>query len=108
MKQTKSGINVNIFGKDFMVSCPEKEQDDLIKAAKLLDGKMQEIHSSGKVLGAERCAVMAALNIAHELLRMQKKDGFPPEYEEKIRALSVKIGSVLDNSVVDTSAQASL
>ena len=98
MKETQAGMSVSIFGKEFRVSCPEDERDDLLKAAKFLDGKMQEIHSSGKVLGAERCAIMAALNIAHELLKMQQGTGFPPEYEERIRALSMKIGSVLESS----------
>ncbi len=98
MKRSQPGINVKIFDKEFMVACPNDEQDDLMKAAKYLDGKMQEIHSSGKVLGAERCAVMAALNIAHELLRLQQNEGFPPEFGEKIRALSIKIGTALEGS----------
>lgn len=98
MKQTQAGINVSIFGKEFRVSCPDDERDELMKAAQYLDGKMQEIHKSGKVLGAERCAIMAALNIAHELLKMQQNSGFPPEFEERIRALSMKIGNVLESS----------
>ncbi|MGW8248145.1 MAG: cell division protein ZapA [Acidiferrobacterales bacterium] len=98
MKDPQTGVSVSIFGKDFRVSCPDDEREDLVKAARYLDQKMQEIHSSGKVLGAERCAVMAALNIAHELLKMQQGTGFPPEFEERIRALSMKIGSVLESS----------
>ena len=98
MKQTQSGINVSIFGKEFRVACPDDERDDLMRAAQYLDGKMQEIHSSGKVLGAERCAIMAALNIAHELLGMQQNSGFPPEFEERIRVLNLKIGTALDGS----------
>jgi cell division protein ZapA len=98
MKTTQAGINISIFGKEFMVACPEDEREDLMKAAKYLDSKMQEIHHSGKVLGAERCAIMAALNIAHELLRTGQKDSFPPEFSERIRALNSKIGSVLDGS----------
>jgi len=99
MKDTHAGVSVSIFGKDFRIACPTDEREDLMKAAKYLDGKMQEIHSSGKVLGAERCAIMAALNIAHELLKMQHgSGGFPPEFEERIRALSMKIGNVLESS----------
>lgn len=103
MKQTQPGVNVTIFGKEFRVACPDDEQDDLLRAAKYLDDKMQEIHSSGKVLGAERCAIMAALNIAHELLRMQQNSGVDPEFEQRIRALTAKIGTALEGS-----AQASL
>ena len=97
MKDPQTGVSVSIFGKEFRVACPDNEREDLMKAAKYLDGKMQEIHSSGKVLGAERCAIMAALNIAHELLKT-KGTGFPPEFEERIRALSMKIGTVLESS----------
>lgn len=103
MKQTQTGVNVSIFGKEFRVACPDDERDDLMRAAKYLDEKMQHIHSSGKVLGAERCAIMAALNIAHELLRMQQSSGFAPEFEERIRALTAKIGTALEGS-----AQASM
>ena len=99
MKDSQAGVSVSIFGKDFRVACPDDEREDLMKAAKYLDGKMQEIHGSGKVLGAERCAIMAALNIAHELLKMQQGAGFPPGFEERIRALSMKIGNVLESSV---------
>jgi cell division protein ZapA len=98
MKYTQAGINVSIFGKEFMVACPENEREDLMRAAKYLDGKMAEIHQSGKVLGAERCAIMAALNIAHELLRAQQNGNFSPEFSERIRALNNKIGSALDGS----------
>jgi len=98
MKQTQTGVNVSIFGKEFRVACPDDERDDLMRAAKYLDEKMQHIHSSGKVLGAERCAIMAALNIAHELLRMQQSSGFSPEFEQRIRALTAKIGTALEGS----------
>ena len=53
-----------------LVACPEEERDALARAARHLDSKMREIRSSGKVFGTERIAVMAALNITHELLTM--------------------------------------
>ena len=98
MRQDQPGIKVTIMGKEFMVACPEDEKTSLVAAAKYLDHKMKDIHNSGKVLGAERCAIMAALNIAHELLGMQQNSGFPPEFEERIRALNLKIGTALDGS----------
>ncbi|MHB1676428.1 MAG: cell division protein ZapA [Sulfuriferula sp.] len=65
-RDTKS-LDINILGREFRVACPEAEQDALIAAALFLDQKMREIREQGKVIGIERIAVMAALNIAFEL-----------------------------------------
>ena len=62
------GIDVAIMGREFRVACPEDEQEELLAAVSFLDRKMREIRDSGKVIGVERIAIMAALNIAHELL----------------------------------------
>lgn len=67
---TKS-IAVKILGKEYQISCPEDQTHHLIDAALLLDGRMKEIRSSGRVIGSERIAVMAALNLAHELLSLK-------------------------------------
>ena len=96
MKNSPEGINVKIMGKDLMVACPEGERESLVVAANYLDRKMREIHNSGKVIGAERCAIMAALNIANELLQLQRYNGLPPETSQKLRVLQHKIDSVLN------------
>jgi cell division protein ZapA len=64
---TTKGIAVKILGKDYQVACPEEEVHRLIDASLLLDSKMKDIKASGRVIGLERIAVMAALNLAHEL-----------------------------------------
>ena len=61
-------VNVHILDKDYCISCPPSEKDRLEESARYLHRKMREIRSTGKVIGTERIAVMAALNIAHELL----------------------------------------
>lgn len=66
------GITVKILGKDYQVSCGEEQTHHLIDAAILLDNRMKEIRMNGRVIGAERIAVMAALNLAHELLKLQE------------------------------------
>jgi cell division protein ZapA len=98
MKETGDGISVSILGKQFMVACPEEEQDSLMAAAKYLDQQMRNIHKSGKVLGAERCAIMAALNIANELLQCRGQAGLPAEMDEQIRSMQLKISAVLGDS----------
>jgi cell division protein ZapA len=64
-------VNVQILDKEYMISCPVEEKDALLQSAKVLNERMREVRDGGKVLGTERIAVMAALNIVHELLRHQ-------------------------------------
>lgn len=58
--------------RDFTVTCREDERDELIEAAAYLDRQMQAITDTGQVLGVDRCAIMAGLNISHSLLQLQK------------------------------------
>ncbi len=60
-------VTVYILDKEYHVVCPTEERVNLERAAAYLDGKMREIRRSGKVIGAERIAVLAALNITHDL-----------------------------------------
>ena len=60
-------VNVNILGKEYQVACPVEEKAALIQSAQLLHDNMEKIRSSGKIVGLDRIAVMAALNLAHEL-----------------------------------------
>ncbi|OZB12389.1 MAG: cell division protein ZapA [Marinobacter sp. 34-60-7] len=75
MSQSPTTVEVRILDKEYLVACPPEEQDALRRAAKHLDNKMREIRSSGKVFGTERIAVMAALNITHELLEQDSMSG---------------------------------
>ena len=69
---SNKGVNISIMGRDFSVACPPEEQEDLLEAARYLDGNMKDIKKTGKIIGAERCAIMAALNITNELLKLKK------------------------------------
>ena len=66
-------VTVHILDKDYCIACPPEERANLESAARYLNDKMREIRSSGKVIGADRIAVMAALNITHELLHKQQQ-----------------------------------
>ena len=74
MSESKT-LQITIMGRDFRVACPEEEQAGLLEAVDYLNKKMLEIRDGGKVIGLERIAVMAALNIAHEFLNT-KVGGF--------------------------------
>ena len=85
-------VSVKILDKEYLISCPEDEQDSLLKTANFLDKKMKEIRASGKVIGADRIAVMAALNISHDLLQNKsQKDGLNKAMCTRIKALQDKI-----------------
>ena len=65
-------VIVKLLDKEFQVACPEGQRDALSNSAGFLDKKMREIRATGKVIGLERIAVMAALNITNELLQIKR------------------------------------
>ena len=66
-------VTVKILDKDYEVSCGHDEVDDLVRASRSLSTRMREIRRTGKVVGLDRIAVMAALNYAHEYLEMKER-----------------------------------
>lgn len=64
---------VTILDREYGVACPAEEVDELKSSARMLDERMREIRRSGKIVGIERIAVMAALNIAHELIKARNE-----------------------------------
>jgi cell division protein ZapA len=68
MNADSKGLQINIMGREFRVACAEEEQKGLLEAVDYLNRKMQGVRDQGKVIGLERIAIMAALNIAHEFL----------------------------------------
>lgn len=62
-------VTVSILDKDYQVACPREQEAELVVSASYLDKQMRNIRDTGKVIGLERIAVMAALNISHELLK---------------------------------------
>ncbi|HIP52773.1 MAG TPA: cell division protein ZapA [Chromatiales bacterium] len=91
-------VNVHILDKEFRIACSEEEREDLLAAARYLDEKMREIRRSGKVIGADRIAVMAALNIAHELLQdRREKEEKSAAIAQHIQNLQKKIAVAIDS-----------
>ena len=74
-KQQPTTVEVKILDKEYLVACPDEARDALLQSARHLDSKMREIRASGKVFGTERIAVMAALNITHDLLEQDTMSG---------------------------------
>ena len=71
MKDGARAIEVTILDRTLKIACREDEKADLLRAVEVLDAKMREIRGQSKVLSVERVAIMAALNIAHDLLLAQ-------------------------------------
>ena len=88
-------INISIMGRDFSVACPPEEQESLMEAARFLDKSMQDIKKTGKIIGAERCAIMAALNITNDLLQLQQATAGQEKVQEKLSSLQERIDDVL-------------
>lgn len=89
-------VTVHILDKDFLIACPRQEKEALLESARILDERVREIRNSGKVIGSDRIVVMAALNLAHELLQRQGGGG-SPELERRLHSIQSKIESVLDS-----------
>jgi cell division protein ZapA len=71
---TFAHVTIRILEKEYNVACPAEEKAALLASAELLNNKMREIRDSGKVVGLDRVAVMAALNLANELIKVQGQD----------------------------------
>lgn len=99
MNQDGKPITVTILDKEYLVACEDQEREQLHAAVRLLNQKMQEVRNSGKVIGTERIAVMAALNMAHELIDYKSRnDDYTSRVGDDIQRLRQKIERVLNKS----------
>ena len=96
MKEKTQTIAVSILDKDYQIACPPDQQAELIDSARYLDAQMRKIRGNGKVVGLERIAVMAALNIAHELRHSSKpQEAASPAGTDQVKKLNNKLDSAL-------------
>ena len=89
-------IEVSILGRNYKVACEDGERDALMQAVEYLDAKMSEIKKVGKVSGTDRIAVMAALNIAHELLSTRLGGSFDiGQAKRRIETIEAKLDEAI-------------
>jgi len=86
---TPRTTSVKLLDKEYVIACPEENEAQLLAAADYLKEKMQEVKASGRIIGLEKIAVMAALNISHELLHSSQ--GNEEQLEQRLQQLSAKI-----------------
>lgn len=83
-------------GREFCVTCPDEEREEIQLAAAYLDNKIQEIKAEGKVIDSDRIAIIAALRITHELLMLRNGTGFDMnEFRRRINSLKRKVDEVM-------------
>ncbi len=97
MSDDTVAITVRILDKEFRVACPEEEREGLLASASLLNTRMQQIRDGGKVVGTDRIAVMAALNLTHELLQNKsQREALSHSVTDRIKLLQNRIEQALE------------
>ena len=92
-----SRVTVRLLDRQYEVACPVEERSDLLDSAELLDSKMREVRDTGKVVGLDRIAVISALNIANELIKL-KQHGSTLEGDvgARLRVLRERVEAALE------------
>ena len=99
MSEPYAQVSVRILDKEYQVACPSSERTDLLDSAEMLDAKMKEIRDSGRVVGLDRIAVMAALNMANDLMHAQAKDEqLEGNYSERLKSINDRVDSILSGT----------
>ena len=98
MSAEPKGLQITLMGRQYRVACAQEEQEGLLKAVDYLNQKMQEVRDGSKVIGQERIAIMAALNIAHEFLTTKVGGGFDMA---ELKRRMARMENVLDQVMSD-------
>ncbi len=92
-------VSVRIMEKEYVIACPYDERSALLDAAEFLNARMREIRDSGRVVGIDRIAVMAALNLAHEYLKGRDRESrLDNGVGQRVRALRERVEGTLGKS----------
>jgi cell division protein ZapA len=92
-------VSVRILDKEYLVACPPEERTDLLDSAEVLNTKMREIRDSGSIVGLDRIAVMAALNMANDLLHAKARDNeVEGTFSNRLKLISDRVDNALSDS----------
>jgi cell division protein ZapA len=99
MKEQYAQVSVRILDKEYTVKCPPDERTDLLDSAEVLNAKMLEARDAAGVVGLDRIAVIAALNMASDLLHAQARDRLiEGDVSARLKTISDRVESVLGES----------
>lgn len=91
---------INIMGREFSISCPDEEREEILKAVEFLNSKIQEIKNEGRIVDSERVIIAAALGISHELLVLRRSNGFDiDDIKRRITNIRNKISAALNKKM---------
>ena len=88
-------LKIRILDKEYQVNCKPDEREALERSAELLNDKMEEIRQGSHIIGLERIAVMAALNLSHDLIRIENSSKQDAEASDVLQSMDSKLDSVL-------------
>jgi cell division protein ZapA len=89
-------VSIRILDKEYLIACPPQEQADLQRAATLLNARLRETRESGKTIGTERLLMMAALNMANDLAKLQaREERVTAEFGSRVKAMRERVERAL-------------
>jgi cell division protein ZapA len=90
-------VSVRLLDREYQVACPADERSDLLDSAEYLDAKMREVRDSGKVVGLDRIAVISALNLANELIKLRRNgSAVDSDLGARLRTLRERVETALE------------
>jgi len=96
MSEKAKAVDITILGREYRVACADDERESLLTAAAFLDRRMREIRDTAKITGNEKIAVMAALNIAHELLTTKLPGGFDiADFKRRMQSMQTTLDTAM-------------
>ncbi|HUW25150.1 MAG TPA: cell division protein ZapA [Gallionella sp.] len=96
MNGSTKTLDIKLLDRELRVACSEEERGELLDAVAYLDKKMRGIRDAGKIVSVERIALMAALNITHELLSVKIGRGFDlADFKRRMNAMETAIDEAL-------------
>jgi cell division protein ZapA len=96
MSEKAKAVDITILGREYRVACADDERESLLTAAAFLDRRMREIRDTAKITGNEKIAVMAALNIAHELLTTKLPVGFDiADFKRRMQSMQTTLDTAM-------------
>ena len=99
MTEKNAQVSVRILDKEYQVACPANERTNLLDSAEILNEKMREIYDSGRIVGLDRIAVMAALNMANDLIHANERDQeLEGSISDRLKIISDRVDHVLSDT----------
>jgi cell division protein ZapA len=99
MTEQIAQVSIRILDKEYQVACPVNERTDLLDSAEILNSKMREIRDSGRVVGLDRIAVMAALNMANDLMHARARDQvLEGDFSNRLKLISERVDNALSGA----------